>query len=387
MVSLKLNCNTPFVMPVVSLLFVSLPATPLWHDASNIDIEASTRLHRRWVGHPCRFLLERILTNAHCTPYRLWKMGKRPSPECPYCKAEEADVQHFLFHCPYFHQLRQDAPDFISYSEHWPTCVRQCLVCTYDISSSLRKRWHELQEWGARLFALWNHVERECNASEREGGAPLAPLLLLFLLCKLLTFLFLLLPLMIAPLTLGWGCSGLRLAIALSGPRGVVLPLFLLRFSSFGLCGRLLLPRKPDSVRGRKRFSSIFLLPGMMPSPLGMLPFLRPFTFLKLSRLNFELGLVLSGLLSSLAFDGTQNYLLTFLFVVFCLLLPLMLSSLTLWACFKLMPLLPPGLLSRIFTSKCFDLMCPGPSRLHLGHDFFRDITRRNRAKTRACSW
>ena len=36
---------------------------------------------------------------------------------------------------------------------------------------------------------------------------------------------------------------------------------------------------------------------------------------------------------------------------------------------------------------KCFDLMCPGPSRLHLGHDFFRDITRKSSAKTRARSW
>ena len=36
---------------------------------------------------------------------------------------------------------------------------------------------------------------------------------------------------------------------------------------------------------------------------------------------------------------------------------------------------------------KCFDLICPGPSRLYLGHDFFRDITRRSRVKSRALPW
>ena len=132
----------------------------------------TSALHKKWAEHPNRFILERFLTNAHCTPYRLFLTQKRESPQCPYCKHDCADTPHLLFDCPHFAHLREGAPTAIVSQQHWPQCSRACLIFSYHLPIEAQQTWLDIQAWACRLFALWYHAERQINASEKKGLPP-----------------------------------------------------------------------------------------------------------------------------------------------------------------------------------------------------------------------
>ena len=146
-----------------------------WAGADGVNFDASLKLHRRWDTHPNRYILERFLVNGHCTAYRLFKMGKRDSPECPYCHHEKADVPHYLFICPYFGHLRSRAPIPTEQWHFWPACASHCLLATHTMEAEIVELWDSFQIWACELFVLWYHVERENNAPEKLGFDPTPP--------------------------------------------------------------------------------------------------------------------------------------------------------------------------------------------------------------------
>ena len=144
-------------------------ASSSWVGTFHASPKLTSALHKKWAEHPNRFILERFLANAHCTPYRLFLMQKRDSPRCPYCLHDCADTPHFLFECPYFAHLRSEAPAATQMQAEWPQCSRACLIYSHNLPSAAKDCWPEIQAWACRLFAMWYHAERQLNAPEKKG--------------------------------------------------------------------------------------------------------------------------------------------------------------------------------------------------------------------------
>ena len=170
----KLQHNIREAYRVASLAELSR-ASATWAGAEGVNLNISLKLHRMWTSHPNRYILERFLVNGHCTAYRLFKMGKRDTPECPYCHHDHGDVPHYLFDCPYFGQLRSRAPIPIQQWRLWPACASHCLIATYTMEDELIALWDSFQAWACELFVLWYHLERENNAPEKLGLDPTPP--------------------------------------------------------------------------------------------------------------------------------------------------------------------------------------------------------------------
>ena len=170
----KLQHNIREAYRVASLAELSR-ASATWAGVEGVNLDISLKLHRMWTSHPNRYILERFLVNGHCAAYRLFKMGKRDTPECPYCHHNHGDVPHYLFDCPYFGQLRSRAPIPIQQWRLWPACASHCLIATYTMEDELIALWDSFQAWACELFVLWYHLERENNAPEKLGLDPTPP--------------------------------------------------------------------------------------------------------------------------------------------------------------------------------------------------------------------
>ena len=143
-----------------------------WTGSSHALPGLSSALHKKWKERPNRLILERLLTNAHCTPYRLFLMQKRDSPQCPYCAHDRADAAHILYDCSYFEHLRTDAPSAVGSQASWPQCSRAYLLYFAQLPPDAKAVWIDIQAWACQLFALWYHAERQLNAPEEKGLPP-----------------------------------------------------------------------------------------------------------------------------------------------------------------------------------------------------------------------
>ena len=72
-----------------------------WNGVSDADIEATTKLLRELEpDSPIRVPLIRLMSDAHATPHRPYKMGVIATPHCPYCLCGDADITHIVWDCP-----------------------------------------------------------------------------------------------------------------------------------------------------------------------------------------------------------------------------------------------------------------------------------------------
>ena len=72
---------------------------PTWEGILNLEIMPTTALLRSLPADaPVRNALVRLLTDAHATPHRAYKMNLQPTGHCPYCLHEVGDLEHILAH-------------------------------------------------------------------------------------------------------------------------------------------------------------------------------------------------------------------------------------------------------------------------------------------------
>ena len=135
-----------------------------WDGISKIDLSKTTQLFRSM--HPQaygRTALMRMLTNSHATPYRLFKQNIVPTPACPYCSCESADILHIAYQCPRMQYVRDTWDEVTHTWAAWPACAQHCLVACTDMPQHVLHKWHIIQNDVAKLLEVWMDFRR--NAS------------------------------------------------------------------------------------------------------------------------------------------------------------------------------------------------------------------------------
>ena len=116
--------------------------------------------------HPQHFgrtALMRLLSNAHASPYRLFKQNVIATPACGFCSCQEADVLHIAYHCPRFDFLRTEWCDETKTWATWPPCAQQCLIACETMPPQVLQNWHKVQEDVAKLFETWMAFRRNSS--------------------------------------------------------------------------------------------------------------------------------------------------------------------------------------------------------------------------------
>ena len=132
-----------------------------WQGVSKLDLNTTTALVRNLQpDSPLRVPLLRMFAEAHATPYKLSKMGIFPTPHCKFCFHERADVQHILWHCPRFQQLREGWPIDMLLRTNWPACAETALIYTKEMDDSLKGSWKSFQKFAAELLFQWMEICR-----------------------------------------------------------------------------------------------------------------------------------------------------------------------------------------------------------------------------------
>ena len=113
---------------------------------ANAALHATTKLLRGLEpSSPFRNPIIRLLSDAHATPHRLCNMRIKATPHCQYCLNDDGTIQHILWDCPRFTELRKDWPPELSNHQNWPPCAKNAMICTTLMPAGLRNEWHKLQ--------------------------------------------------------------------------------------------------------------------------------------------------------------------------------------------------------------------------------------------------
>ena len=151
---------------------------PKWQGILQLEIKPTTALLRSLpVDSPVRNALIRLLTDAHATPYRAYKMNLQPTGHCPYCLHEVGDLQHILWHCVRFQPMREAWPDAMRERRNWPPCAINALICTSGLSASDIAHWGQFQSCAAQLLNFWmcicrHQLQEERFPAQPDGQAP-----------------------------------------------------------------------------------------------------------------------------------------------------------------------------------------------------------------------
>ena len=156
---------------------------PRWDGVQRLDIVTTSGLIRNMdAACPLKVPLYRLFSNAHATPYRLFKMGIFATPHCKFCFHEKADEHHIIWDCPRFSPLRQQWPDELMQHQNWPACATTAMVYTLDMDPQLKSKWHSFQRLVAELLFQWMEINRnsdlydslpQTNSSEPAPPVPL----------------------------------------------------------------------------------------------------------------------------------------------------------------------------------------------------------------------
>ena len=79
-------------------------------------------------------------------------MKIKATPHCQYCLNDDSTIQHVMWDCPRFAELRKDWPSELSNRAGWPTCAKHAMICTTDMPVAIRSKWHKLQLLVAQLI-------------------------------------------------------------------------------------------------------------------------------------------------------------------------------------------------------------------------------------------
>ena len=139
-----------------------------WDGVQNANLDISCKLLRK-LDTSCtyRVPLIRLVTDAHATPERLFKMGIKATPHCPYCLHEIGDIQHIVWDCPRFSMLRADWDTALLDRQNWPACAKHALIFTDDMNAILKEKWHIFQIHVSQLLANWMELNRHPELYEQ----------------------------------------------------------------------------------------------------------------------------------------------------------------------------------------------------------------------------
>ena len=138
---------------------------PKWYGVTHVDLHHTTALFRKLnEQHPYRPALARCLTDAHCTPFRLYKMQLQSTPACPFCNAEVCDTSHIIWNCPKFDHVREGWPRHRWNNFFWPKYARSMLICDARLPEATKIVWSQIQAAVAQLLTLWMNIDRELEA-------------------------------------------------------------------------------------------------------------------------------------------------------------------------------------------------------------------------------
>ena len=129
---------------------------------AHTDLNATTKLLRGLEpSSPYRNPIIRLLSDAHATSRRLCQMKIKATPHCQYCLNEDSSIQHVMWDCPRFAELRKEWPLKLCNRDNWPPCAKNAMICTTDMSVELRNDWHQLQLLIAQLIWQWMEMDRD----------------------------------------------------------------------------------------------------------------------------------------------------------------------------------------------------------------------------------
>ena len=132
-----------------------------WQGVSKLDLDTTTAFVRNLQpDSPLRVPMLRMFAEGHATPYKLNKMGILPTPHCKFCFHERADIQHLLWHCPRFQQLRESWPTAMLMRTRWPACAETALIFTREMDDNLKGSWKSFQKFAAELVFQWMEICR-----------------------------------------------------------------------------------------------------------------------------------------------------------------------------------------------------------------------------------
>ena len=141
---------------------------PKWDGVQNANLDITCKLLRK-MDTSCtyRVPLIRLLTDAHATPDRLFKMGIKTTPHCPYCLHEHGDIEHIVWDCPRFRMLRADWDPALLDRSSWPACAKHALIFTDDMNASIKDNWHVFQIQVSQLLSQWMEFNRHPELYEQ----------------------------------------------------------------------------------------------------------------------------------------------------------------------------------------------------------------------------
>ena len=132
-----------------------------WNGVADADIEATTKLLRELEpDSPIRVPLIRLLSDAHATPHRLYRMGVIATPHCHYCLCDDADITHIVWDCPRFQAMRNDWPQEMLLRDSWQNCSSNAMICSRTASLTDKGRWPEYQQHVSKLLFQWMEFQR-----------------------------------------------------------------------------------------------------------------------------------------------------------------------------------------------------------------------------------
>ena len=139
-----------------------------WTGVLRCDINITTKLLRQMKpDNPYRNALVRLLTDAHNTPYRVYQMHKSHSPHCYHCLHEKGDIQHLLWSCPRFQDMRADWPVALQQREQWSPCALNFMIYSAEMPASLKGQWPHLQLLVTQLINRWMEFSRNKDLVSR----------------------------------------------------------------------------------------------------------------------------------------------------------------------------------------------------------------------------
>ena len=151
---------------------------PKWQGVAQTDLYATTKLLRGLEpSSPYRNPLIRLLSDAHATPHRLCLMRIKATPHCQHCLHEDSSIQHIIWDCPRFAELRKSWPSELNNRDNWPTCAKHAMICTTTMSLAVRNEWHKFQFLVAQVLWQWMELNRNSDlyqqfAPEEEAPRP-----------------------------------------------------------------------------------------------------------------------------------------------------------------------------------------------------------------------
>ena len=145
---------------------------PCFGDASQADIQATTRIVRKMRGGGMLSEVVTLLTNGLWTKNRLIHAGHVSDDLCPTCREVE-DTQHVYWECPRWSRYREGLPDWLEGAARGSPLSAQCGVCLIAYEDRVKKAWPDVQQALARIIHAYqaSMEHRICGAAQGTAEA------------------------------------------------------------------------------------------------------------------------------------------------------------------------------------------------------------------------